>query len=73
MNLYEALQGVLDKIKQNNERVVYAGSEREMLQALLDNQERLAESVLILGGLMQGIVAKDVEIEVVMPKGTLKN
>lgn len=72
MNLYQALQGVLDKIKQNNESVLYAQEPKEQLRAVLDNQERLAESILIMGGILQGLVSKEVEIEII-PKNKLRN
>lgn len=73
MNLYQALQGVLDKVRQNNESVLYATDDKEMIRAVLDNQERLAESLMVMGGLLQAILAKDVEVEIVPPKGSMQN
>lgn len=63
MNLYQALQGVLEKIKRNSEEGRYASEERTQLRAVLENQERLAEAILIVGGLLQAVVEREVDIE----------
>ena len=62
MNLYQALQGVLDKVRENNEIAAY-GSDADRLKKLLDNDERLSEGMLLLGGLLQALHEKEIEIQ----------
>lgn len=73
MNLYQALQGILDKVNDSATEAKYHKEEREMLRTVLENQVRLGEAVVILGGLLQGILAKEVEVEVRTPKGASRH
>lgn len=73
MNLYVALQSILEKIRQNKEDVAYATGEREMLRRVLDNQERLSEQLLVIGSLLQALVEKEVEIELQSSKHEKKH
>jgi hypothetical protein len=73
MDLYIALQTCLKKIKENNDNVAYSKDYVELLRTIRDNQERLAESILILGTVVHGILEKDVDLEIFPDKDALKN
>ena len=62
MELYKALQAIHTKIQQNRDNAVYAG-DREMQRAVLENQERLSESILIIGAMLQAVIEKEIEIQ----------
>ena len=66
MDLYQALQTILKQIQDQAGDARYKGEEREMLRVVLDNQVRLGEALLMLGGLMRSILAEDAEV-IVMP------
>jgi hypothetical protein len=72
MNLYAALQTIYGKIEENSANAGYQ-TEKEMLKAILENQVRAAEAMLILGSLLHTIAGRDVEIEVRPPKGSSKH
>lgn len=65
MNLYVTLQAVLDKIRDNNDQVVYSSTEGEKLRKVLDNQERLAEGMLLIGGLLQALIEKEISVQLI--------
>jgi hypothetical protein len=69
MDLYVALQGVLDKINETTTEARYQASDRDLLKSVLENQARLGEALLMLGGLLRGILAEDVEVQVMPKKG----
>ena len=69
MNLYHALQGLLDKVNETAVDAKYGKTEKEMLVAVLENQVRLGEALLVLGSLVHGIVGQEITIEVKPPKG----
>ena len=70
MNLYHALQSLLDKVNESASDAKYGKSEKEMLSAVLENQVRLGEAILVLGNLVHGIVGQEITVEVKPPKGT---
>lgn len=69
MDLYTALQGILNKISGESADARYQQSDRELLKAVLENQTRIGEALLILGGLIRGIVAEEIEVQVMPKKG----
>lgn len=73
MNLYHALQTLLDKINDTATDAKYGKSEREMLAACLENQVRLGEAVLIIGSLLHALAGRDVVVEINPPKGSSKH
>ena len=73
MDLYQALQGILTKINDGVTEARYSKDEKEMLKVVLDNQTRLGEAILILGGLMKAILADDVEVQVMPTKHDTKH
>lgn len=72
-NLYQALQGILDKIRQNNEAVLFNSEEREMLRKILDNQERLGEGMLVVGALLQAMLEREISFQLVPDKKESKH
>ena len=73
MDLYTALQTILDKVQETTNTAKYSQDDKEMVRAILDNQTRLAEGVLILGGLMKAILADDIEVQVMAGKNDTKH
>jgi hypothetical protein len=69
MKLYQALTMVLDKIKESNTTATY-GTQQDQLVTIMMNQERIAESLLVIGTLMQTIVSDQIDIEIMPPKGS---
>jgi hypothetical protein len=68
VDLYRALQSVLDKIKDNNDAVAYATSDGDKLKKVMENQERIAEGLLLLGGLLQALLEKEITVQLVPDK-----
>lgn len=64
MDLYQALQGILDKVNDSATDAKYRRDTQEMLVVVLENQTRLAESMLILGGILKGILSKNISVQV---------
>ena len=73
MNLYHALQTLLDKVNERVTDAQYGKTEKEMLSAVLENQVRLGESVLIIGSLLHAIAGRDILVEVNAAKGQSKH
>ena len=73
MNLYQALQGILTRVNAAATDAKYNHTDQEMLKAILENQGRLAESMVLLGGLLQGILAEDVEVHVMSREDEAKH
>jgi len=73
MDLYVALQAILDKVQETTNIAKYSQDDKEMVRAILDNQTRLAEGVLILGGLMKAILADDIEVQIMAGKNDTKH
>jgi hypothetical protein len=73
MNLYQALQGINDKINKAAADGSYGGEQRDMLRAILENQQRIGESLLVLGGLLQQIIEDGVEIAVLPESDSTKH
>jgi hypothetical protein len=73
LKLSHALQALLEKVQANNDDARRSGDVLVMLNAILENQERIAEGVLILGNVIHGIAEDVVEVEVRPPKGYLSN
>ncbi len=70
MNLYHALQTLLDKISENATNSKYGKTEKEMLDAALENQVRMGEAILILGALLHNIAGAGVVVEVNNKEGS---
>ena len=68
MELYQTLQELLNSINQSAVEARYAEKEREVLNIILENQGRLGEAMLIVGGLLKAILAHDVEVEIIPPQ-----
>jgi hypothetical protein len=73
MDLYQTLQGILKQINDSIEGVRYEKDDKELLKAILDNQARLGESILILGGLMKSILSDEVEVHIMSSKNDTKH
>jgi hypothetical protein len=70
MNLYAALSTINAKITDTTTDAKYSQNEKEMLVGVLENQARISEELLILGSILTSIISKDIEIEIVPPKGS---
>lgn len=68
MDMYAALQGILSKIRENNNMHSMGCTEREMLRSLMENQERLAEAILVLGGVIHTAIADSASMGVLSNK-----
>lgn len=64
MDLYTALQELLNKINKGVTDARYSQDEREMLKIVLENQSHLGEAILILGGLMKAILADEITVQI---------
>ena len=73
MNLYEALNEQHVKISETANEASYGRTEKQMLVAVMDNQVRLSESLLVLGSLLQIIVEDRIEVAVMPAKGVEKH
>lgn len=70
MNPYKVLQTILEKVREQSEAARYSKDPTAILRATMENQERLAEAVLIVGAILQVIVDKQISVKVeVPPKG----
>lgn len=67
MDPYKVLQTILEKVREQAEAARYSKDPNAVLYAILDNQERLAESVLILGAVLQVIVDKQITVVIQAP------
>ena len=73
MDLYHALQTLLDKINERASEAQYGKTEKEMLASVLENQVRLGEAILIVGSLLHAIAGRDIVVEVNASKGSQKH
>jgi hypothetical protein len=73
MDLYQTLQGILNKINDGILEAKYENSEKKMLQVVLDNQARLGEGLLIVGGLLKAILSDEIEVQIMPGKGDPKH
>lgn len=64
---YKVLQTILEKVRERAEAARYSKSPDDLLYAILDNQERLSEAVLILGAVLQTIVDNQLTITIEAP------
>jgi hypothetical protein len=67
MDPYKVLQTILEKIREGTERARYSKDPTELLRINLENQERLAEALLIIGASLQVIVDKQVMVSISAP------
>lgn len=67
MDPYKTLQTILEKMREGAERAHYSKDPNEMLRVSIDNQERLAEAMLIIGAVLQVIVDKQITVTVSAP------
>jgi len=73
MDLYVSLQTILNKISEGATEAKYAKNEKEMLQIVLENQTRIGEAILIMGGLLKAILADEIEVQVMPSKNDTKH
>jgi hypothetical protein len=73
MDLYQTLQGILKQINDNIAGAKYGEDDRELLKAVLENQSRIGEALVILGGLMKSILSDDVEVHIIPSKDDTKH
>lgn len=64
---YKVLQGILEKVKERADQARYSKEQDAAIEAILDNQERIAESLLVIGTLLDTIVDKQIMIKVGTP------
>lgn len=67
MEPYKVLQTILEKIKDGTDRARYSKDQAEILRVTMENQERLAEALLILGAALQVIVDKQIMVTISAP------
>lgn len=70
---YKVLQTILEKMKDRTDQARYSKDPNDLLRATLDNQERLAEGMLILGAILQVIVDKQLTVMVQAPSKEERN
>jgi hypothetical protein len=68
MDLHHALQTLHSKISETSTDAKYKASEKEMLAAVLENQVRISEGMLILGTILHTAIGDKVEITVMPSK-----
>jgi len=73
MDLYQTLQGILNKINEGVLEARYKDDPKEMLRIVLDNQARLGEAMLIVGGLLKAILSDEIEIQIMPGKDDVKH
>lgn len=66
-NPYKALQTILEKARERAEAARYSKDQDALLHAVLENQERLAEAILVLGAILQVIVDKQITVTIQAP------
>jgi hypothetical protein len=64
---YKILQTILEKVKDRSDAARATGRHDDIMYAILDNQERAAEAMLILGAAFQIIVDKHLTIRIDAP------
>lgn len=64
---YKTLQTILEKVRDRSEKATYSRNKDDVLQAVLDNQQRLAEAMLIIGAVLEVIVDKQISVVVQVP------
>lgn len=67
MDPYKVLQTILEKVKDRAEAARYSNNPDALLYAMLENQERIAEAVLIIGALLSVIVDKQISVTIQAP------
>jgi hypothetical protein len=67
MDAYKTIQTILEKVRERSEAARYSKSQDDLLYAMLDNQQRLAESMLILAAVLQVIIDKQLTIAIEAP------
>lgn len=67
MDPYKVLQTILEKVRDRAEAARYSKSSDDRIHAILENQERIAEAVLILGAILQVIVDKQIMVTIQAP------
>ena len=67
MEPYKVLQTILEKVRERAEAARYSNHPDDLLYAMLENQERIAEAVLIIGAILQVIVDKQITVKIQVP------
>jgi hypothetical protein len=73
METYKILQTILEKVRERAEAARFSKSHDDLLYAMLDNQERLSEAVLIIGAALQIIIDKQLVVTVSAPPEAERN
>jgi len=73
MDLYQTLQGILNKINDGVTEARYQDDQKEMIKIILENQSRLGEAILIVGGLLKAILAEEIDVQVMPKKDDVKH
>lgn len=73
MDPYKTLQTILEKVKDRTDEARYSKKPDDILLAALDNMERLAEAMLILGAALQVIVDQQIMVTVEAPPKEERN
>jgi hypothetical protein len=64
---YKVLQTILEKVRERAEAARYSKEPNDILYAILENQERLSEAVLILGAVLNTIVDNQLTVVIEAP------
>lgn len=64
---YKVLQTLLEKVKETSDEARYSKDPNALLRATMENQERLAEAMLVLGAVIQVIVDKQIMVQLEAP------
>lgn len=70
---YKVLQTLLEKVKEGTEEARYSKDMTKILRVNMENQERLAEAMLILGATLQVIVDKQIMVTLEAPPVKQRN
>jgi hypothetical protein len=73
MEPYKVLQTILEKIREGSDQARYSRDQIEILKITMENQERLAEALLIIGAALQVIVDKQVMVSISAPPKNERN
>jgi len=64
---YKVLQHILEMVRERAEKARYSKDPNDMIRAILENQERLAEAFLIEGALLSAIVDNQLTVSISAP------
>lgn len=69
MELYQSLQTVLNKIKDNNDLTGYESDNIDKLYCIMKNQEHLSDALLVIASLLQALIEREINVQVIPANG----